>query len=1228
MKCNLLSHKDFIVVSLLCVLLASPSQSADAAGVFVNDRDTDGLEDTFETKIGTNPTLSDTDGDGLSDFEEYCKYYTNPLEKDSDDDGISDSGWNERREYAYSIRAVCNIRSPSKLEYLNDIYQDARILNKDANDANTLTVELLLFPFSTPHVYGQPYTAKCVSGDMKQYLLPTISMNFSPEMQQQVRKIVGDSATDIDAINHLLHWINNETQLVKYDPHWEYFHVINEEIVWHKSFGNAKEDERFLNTNFLGDSMFKNKVHGTCSSLAILRASMFRAAGLPTRIIQTLPLITYYRGDDKPPTEKLSNRAMANGYEWGPGHGGANHMYNEVFLNNRWIRVDYSIEAPPFVDGKLFVKVYDINSFNNLKEEWNRNRCLRALEITDAYPVYKSEFTETDLSVSDKQLFIDRLTDGNFQASVVVHYKGVKPSPPFHICFYCGDPNNGGKNLCIEIQVSQGIMPNSVKTLKSLPFKLAHSKKEIFVVVDANNEVNEANKANNKVSKQIVVGEIDNEIKSQYSNTTSLPNIFVFSPSGLSMFKEILGIAQNTTFNKTQLSHSIESYNKVFVEGIYNKKPGDIILVLISLDSNDRVPSEYEDILPESWINIETRLKKGESIELANKARDLKVIVLAAPTKSKLKTLILVSRLLPNLLQKQDKTIKSDYNSTKYLSEPIGPVTYTVTIPENDWYIAKVTCEIKSKVGHPFIISMSNIGAPDSPGGYAYFMRNLTITDSNGNNMPYTTVSKEPWKIGLDGNSPAVLNYKVLLKHGDFGLPYGMDEAPYITCNDIFWTGRALFVIANMKDITVNFELPNTWQISTPWRPLAISKSGFSVPDEKMLTESFLFIGSQLQEQMYLGNTKILLAMDNVMEPSRKILQRQIKTLLMAYNNLFGETPDARILIVTSLYDKRNSFDGGVFGSSISMLFGDTPSEKNMYQWVPFLAHELFHLWNGQSIAHSGQDSWFSEGFTDYYALIVCARMGIIDEKEFLQRLERTCEHYYSKPAQSSISDSREYALQYAGGALAAACLDIQIRKFTSNKKSLDNLMQAMYQEFGKVQKLYSLKDIIRVTNDIAGWDINEFFEKYIQGTEDLPLESYFAWMGLSLKYEVVEELPMRDYVIHEMLQIQSLGYTPNGLVIKRSQNAGYQDEDLLVAINEKPVSTFNDIQQLVKQLYPGSKIRLTIIRDNNKLLKDMTLGGELPIPTDRKVTVVIQKQNRLDSNQKLIFYGILKLKK
>ena len=58
-----------------------------------DDLDLDGLSNLNEFNIGTHPNMADTDGDGLTDFNETdptTEYQTNPLSRDTDGDGLFD----------------------------------------------------------------------------------------------------------------------------------------------------------------------------------------------------------------------------------------------------------------------------------------------------------------------------------------------------------------------------------------------------------------------------------------------------------------------------------------------------------------------------------------------------------------------------------------------------------------------------------------------------------------------------------------------------------------------------------------------------------------------------------------------------------------------------------------------------------------------------------------------------------------------------------------------------------------------------------------------------------------------------------------------------------------------------------------------------------------------------------------------------------------------------------
>ena len=64
----------------------------EAIDYAAQDSDNDGFANYEESIHGTSPTNSDTDGDGLSDYDEINVHNTNPNEADTDGDGIPDDG--------------------------------------------------------------------------------------------------------------------------------------------------------------------------------------------------------------------------------------------------------------------------------------------------------------------------------------------------------------------------------------------------------------------------------------------------------------------------------------------------------------------------------------------------------------------------------------------------------------------------------------------------------------------------------------------------------------------------------------------------------------------------------------------------------------------------------------------------------------------------------------------------------------------------------------------------------------------------------------------------------------------------------------------------------------------------------------------------------------------------------------------------------------------------------
>jgi hypothetical protein len=79
-----------LVVASIIILISSSFIVYNYYVYYYGDWDGDGIKNADEDKYGTNPRNPDTDGDGISDYDEIFKYHTNPIKADSDNDGIND----------------------------------------------------------------------------------------------------------------------------------------------------------------------------------------------------------------------------------------------------------------------------------------------------------------------------------------------------------------------------------------------------------------------------------------------------------------------------------------------------------------------------------------------------------------------------------------------------------------------------------------------------------------------------------------------------------------------------------------------------------------------------------------------------------------------------------------------------------------------------------------------------------------------------------------------------------------------------------------------------------------------------------------------------------------------------------------------------------------------------------------------------------------------------------
>ncbi|MCA9284954.1 MAG: transglutaminase domain-containing protein [Phycisphaerales bacterium] len=322
----------------------------------------------------------DTDGDGLSDFQERHKYHTDPRSADSDADGIPDGDWDERREYAYTVRAVVQVLPPVTPDVCGDDYQDARIL--DVTD-RYVELEVIYYPLNTvaTAIAADPDWRRTVR-PLAVWTEPGLTANWDPAMRDElVRQLAADgidagSLDDETLVRKASRWLLDHatyedgfttfcTRFVEGVPE---VHPALRDSGRDEDTGERIDVEAAWDRELFARGMFANGVRGSCTSSAIYLDGCLRALGIPTRIVLTIPVID---ASDERELALVGNirhhgvRAAIEEGTSGLGRSWASHTFNEVFVGGRWRRLNYDRLGQNTLDPQFFGLLTHVATFSD-----------------------------------------------------------------------------------------------------------------------------------------------------------------------------------------------------------------------------------------------------------------------------------------------------------------------------------------------------------------------------------------------------------------------------------------------------------------------------------------------------------------------------------------------------------------------------------------------------------------------------------------------------------------------------------------------------------------------------------------------------------------------------------------------------------------------------------------------------------------------------------------------
>ncbi|AFY76001.1 putative protease with the C-terminal PDZ domain [Pleurocapsa sp. PCC 7327] len=580
-----------------------------------------------------------------------------------------------------------------------------------------------------------------------------------------------------------------------------------------------------------------------------------------------------------------------------------------------------------------------------------------------------------------------------------------------------------------------------------------------------------------------------------------------------------------------------------------------------------------------------------------------------------------------NLIQQQSSS----------LTLPI--ISYEVAMPQPTSHLFEVTLQVKNWQSPTLDLKMPVW----TPGSYLVreYARNIQdfVARSSDKNQSLISrkISKNHWQVKTSNCSKITVCYRVFANELSV-------RTNHLDVTHGYFNGAALFFFIpglEKQPIEVTILPPKPdWKITTSLPSVAGKNNTFKAQDFDALVDSPFEIGiHRLYNFEVLGKPHQLAIWGEGNANPEKIIE-DTKKIIEVEANLYGELPYEKYVFLLHL--SNNGFGGLEHQNSCSLnypRFGFRAKDK-YNRFIQLVAHEFFHLWNVKRIRPKALETidyerenyttslWFSEGTTSYYDLLIPLRAGIYDDKSFLENLGKEITRFLTIPgrkvqplSESSFdawiklyrrdanSDNSQISY-YLKGELVSLLLDLLIRERHNNARSLDDVMRQMWQQFGKEQIGFTPEQLHEAIESVAGIDLSDFFERYIDGTDELPFDKYLEPFGLQLKSILEEDpYPYLGMKVQAENNKQVIKFVEAG---SPAGVAGIDADDELLAINGMRV-TAELLNERLKDYQAGDIIQVTVFHQDE--LRTLTVQLATPQPSRYEIVRIenpsnIQKQN------------------
>ncbi len=444
-------------------------------------------------------------------------------------------------------------------------------------------------------------------------------------------------------------------------------------------------------------------------------------------------------------------------------------------------------------------------------------------------------------------------------------------------------------------------------------------------------------------------------------------------------------------------------------------------------------------------------------------------------------------------------------------------------------------------------------------------------------------------------------------------------RSAYLTSERAFFNGTSLFLLPlglESEPCELNIVAADTKQTMGNWSCATgleqVDELAFKAQNYQDLIDHPVEMSDFTLFEFDANNVKHKMAITGFHNADVSRLKQDLKTICNHHIAFFNHDVPFKDYTFLTLV-KTNGYGGLEHKNSTSLICSrkELPVvdmndiNKDYTRFLSLCSHEYFHSWWIKTIKPASfhqldlnrenytEQLWIFEGFTSYYDELSLLRTKLLTPEKYLDlfaqtitRVQKSKGRLTQSLAQSSYETWTKFYQQdenapnaivsyYTKGALLAFTLDIEIRKRTKGVKCLDDVMRHAWencQESG-------LEDnsIQMFVNELVGDDMSSFFNDYLYGVKELPLQQSFDYVGVDCEFVAYAE-DLTDFGLNISTQSEFSQIT-HVFANTSAQAAGLYVGDKIVSINYQQLKDKPLIAEINKYAM-GEMIKVGVLRD------------------------------------------------